>query len=276
MGLDAAGAGRADAGGARGAGGAAAGAGGRTAQEYARTRDWPGYFEAVKGKPARETLLAALERFEREGRVDAAGWAGAGGAGAGGGREGGGVEDGRVGSVMGWRAIDLGCGEGRDTAELVARGWRVLALDGHPEGIARTVERLGPRERERVEARVARFEDLVEGGWEGAGEDRWEMGVWDLVNASFALPFCAPERFGAVWRWVVGALKPGGRFCGQLFGDRDEWAAIADRTHHRRGELDGLFAGFMLEELREEEKDSPEVSGRVKHWHVFHIVARKM
>src|SRR5258708_30442219 len=37
----------------------------------------------------------------------------------------------------------------------------------------------------------------------------------DLVNASFSLPFCAPERFPEVWERIVESLRPGGRFCGQ-------------------------------------------------------------
>src|SRR5690606_3661669 len=72
----------------------------KKAEHYAEKRDWPGYFEVVLGKPARETLVDALARFERDG------------------------------AAPGF-AIDLGCGEGRDSAELLRRGWRVLAIDGH-------------------------------------------------------------------------------------------------------------------------------------------------
>ncbi|MEJ1932020.1 class I SAM-dependent methyltransferase [Nostoc sp. NIES-2111] len=34
-------------------------------------------------------------------------------------------------------AVDLGCGDGRDTVELLRRGWRVLGIDGAQEAIAR-------------------------------------------------------------------------------------------------------------------------------------------
>ena len=36
------------------------------AHEHAGKRDWPGYFKAVEGKPARDTLLKSLELFEKE------------------------------------------------------------------------------------------------------------------------------------------------------------------------------------------------------------------
>jgi trans-aconitate methyltransferase len=38
-------------------------------------------------------------------------------------------------------AVDLGCGAGRDTAELLRRGWRVLAIDAEAEAIRRLLER---------------------------------------------------------------------------------------------------------------------------------------
>ena len=34
--------------------------------DFAAEFDWPGYFNAVEGKPARETLVKALTLFEAE------------------------------------------------------------------------------------------------------------------------------------------------------------------------------------------------------------------
>ena len=70
----------------------------------------------------------------------------------------------------------------------------------------------------RLVTRLARFEDAT---WPAC----------DLVNASFSLPFGAPYRFEEVWRRIVDSLRPGGRFCGQLFGDRDEWAGAGIRLN---------------------------------------------
>jgi hypothetical protein len=41
-----------------------------TAQDYSEANDWSGYFGAVVGKGARETLVAALDRFAEEGLTD--------------------------------------------------------------------------------------------------------------------------------------------------------------------------------------------------------------
>jgi len=213
--------------------------GGKKAMDFAATRDWPGYFRVMHGKPARETLVKALEFHEKSGGV-----------------------------VEQKLAIDLGCGEGRDALELLRRGWTVRAVDSHAMGIDMLLLRVAEEERTRLRTFVSGFES----------ED-WSQGMDGriaLVNASFSLPFCGPEEFDAVWKRIVDVIRGGGgRFAGQLFGDRDTWATLPDRTHHARAALDRLFDAFVLEELREEEKDDKDALGNPKHWHVFHIVARK-
>lgn len=209
----------------------------------AESRDWVAYYDAVAGKPPRETLLMALGRFDAESAASA---------------------------VRGseWPlAVDLGAGEGRDTAELLRRGWRVIAIDDHPDGLRRL--------RERRDAEVASA--LADGRLEirRAGFCGVELPRCDLVNASFSLPFCHPEGFAELWRKITAALGPGGRFAGQLFGDRDSWATIEDRTHLNRADAIGLFEGFVLEHFQEEDRPGQDAQSHHKHWHVFHVVAKK-
>ena len=199
---------------------------------YATTRDWPGYFEATKGREPRETLLNALEL----------------------------IGDAPGGQVR--HAIDFGCGEGRDTAELLRRGWSVLAIDGHPDGLRRLMERSDHDRPERLTMQLAPFE-------------RVQLPRCDLLNASFSLPFCEPAHFESLWAQIVASIRPGGRFSGQLFGDRDSWAAIPDRSHHTREQVEALLEPFEIEMLKEEERDGQDCSGTSKHWHVYHIIARK-
>lgn len=210
--------------------------------EAAERRDWPAYFERIEGKPPRETLLAAIEAFTRTGDRDRP------------------AEPGT--------AVDLGCGSGRDTAELLARGWRVHAIDGHPEGIGRL------RARPECLAHAGRLTTEVR---DFGGVD---IPPCDLLNASFSLPFCPPGAFPGLWAKIVGAIRPGGRFAGQLFGDRDSWTILEDRTHHARADALALFDAFVLESFREEDRPSahngPDASTTAhKHWHVYHVVARK-
>ncbi|MGB8702392.1 MAG: class I SAM-dependent methyltransferase [Thermosynechococcaceae cyanobacterium] len=204
-----------------------------TTQTLDFVRDWTTYYQAVAGRPPRDTLLNALACFESEADYPAQRF-----------------------------AIDLGCGDGRDTVELLRRGWRVLGIDGEPEAIARLQSRpdLDPKA---LETRVEPFESLV------------LPASVDLINASFCLPFCPPHAFPSLWQSIVDSLRQGGRFCGQLYGDRDSWASYANVTHHTRSEVEALLHAFALEFFEEEDHPGQTALNEAKHWHLFHIVARK-
>jgi tellurite methyltransferase len=193
---------------------------------------WSQYYQAVEGRPPRSTLTRALECYA----ADA--------------------------DPLPPFAVDLGCGDGRDTVELLRQGWRVLAIDGEAEAITRLRQR-EDCDRTYLETRVQRFESLT-----------LPPDV-SLINASFCLPFCPPEQFPHLWEEIVVALAPGGRFCGQLFGNQDSWAAYPNLTHHRRDQVEDLLAPFTVEWLEEENHPGQTALGEEKHWHIFQIVARK-
>jgi tellurite methyltransferase len=188
--------------------------------------DWGAYYDAATVEP-RGTLLDAADRF---------------------------------GDAVG-EAVDLGCGTGRDTFELLRRGWRVLAIDASADGIAR-LRSLAGADTTRLRTEVARMEDAT---WPEV----------QLVTSSFALPFCPPDRFEAVWSRIVDSLPTGGRFCGHLFGDRDAWVGESGITFLGRDRLEQLLRPFVLESFSEIEEDGKTALGAPKHWHVFHVVARK-
>jgi SAM-dependent methyltransferase len=171
-------------------------------------------------------------------------------------------------------AIDLGCGTGRDTVELLRRGWRVLAIDAQEEAIQRLRQRVETLiSSNRLETEVADFESA-----------RWTSA--DLVNASYSLPFCPPGSFAGLWERITLSLPQGGRFCGQLFGDHDEWASRPPTfggewslppamTFHSRAEMNELFRGYEIEQLTEIDEEGTTATGDTKHWHLFHVVARR-
>src|SRR6185312_5008202 len=93
-----------------------------------RESDWQDYYERTAGRPPRRTLLAALAGFP---------------------------------SAPGRVAVDLGCGDGRDTVELLRRGWSVLAIDAEPAAIARLHARPDLPDPAALTTRVGRFEDAT-------------------------------------------------------------------------------------------------------------------
>ena len=192
---------------------------------------WAGYYEKLRDRPPRRTLVAALDKFGPP-SADAL-------------------------------AIDLGCGDGRDIVELLRRGWRVVAVDAEPEALRRLGERHLPGA-ERITPIVARLEEVP-----------LPIGV-QLVNSSFAMPLCEPAAFGALWDRIREALPAGGRFSAQWYGPRDSWFGRPGMTFVSRDEALELLKGFDVEMFEEEEDDGVTPRGQAKHWHIFHIVARKL
>ncbi len=159
-------------------------------------------------------------------------------------------------------AVDLGCGDGRDAVELLRRSWSVLAIDSEPAALERLQHRPDLPQGARLSCLCQRFEDAT---WPPA----------DLVNASFSLPLCPPDRFPELWARIVASLKPGGRFSGQLYGNRDGWAGRPGMTHMSRASAEHLLADLRVELFEEEETDSVTPRGKPKHWHIFHVVAQR-
>lgn len=205
----------------------------RTLSNPVAGAEWSSYYEQTGTRPPRKSLIRALDAFESEG------------------------------SPTDRFAVDLGSGSGRDTIEILRRGWPVLAVDAAFEAIEGLMSRSDLPDSASIETQHSRYENMV-------------LPRCDLVNAGFSLPLCPKRAFPAVWKNIVNALRPGGRFSGQLYGDRDDWAGNPDMTHLTHSEVLDLLQPFEIEHLEEEEDDSVTPRGVAKHWHIFHIVARKL
>ena len=213
--------------------------------------DWASYYAAVAMQSPRHTLVRTLARLDRVSRSRAIASPKA-----------------EITPPVLRQAMDLGCGSGRDTLLLLERGWRVLAIDSEAQAIATLKERVDDLARrdatfgEHLAVCICTFEQIP-----------WPTSL-QLVNASFSLPFCQPDRFAEVWQALRRSLQPDGWFCGQFFGDRDEWSVYANVVSLARPELMELFAGATIVELEEEEYDGQTATGTPKHWHIFHVIAQ--
>jgi tellurite methyltransferase len=187
---------------------------------------WTKYYNAVTGRSVRPLLLNVLTRFQQPGY-----------------------------------ALDLGCGDGTETLALLEAGWHVLAIDKHPEAIARLKEKVPARAASRLETRVIAFENI-------------SLPTADLIYAGFSLPFCKPAHFAKLWNSIETSLGNTGRFAGQLFGERDSWAADPNMTFHTLEQVRGLFENFDIEVFKQVDEDGQAVSGP-KHWHFYNIIAKK-
>ena len=156
-------------------------------------------------------------------------------------------------------ALDLGCGVGRGVLHLVEKGFRVTAVDKEQEAIDH-LHSIMPKGAP-IKTVVSGFEDL-------------QLETYDVVIAQFSLFFLSPPAFDAFWTRLLKAIRPGGLLSMQLLGTRDEWKDHG-YTMHTREQVDELLKPFDVLFLDEVERDGETAVGTKKHWHVFHIVARK-
>jgi tellurite methyltransferase len=156
--------------------------------------------------------------------------------------------------------LDVGAGALRDTKHLLNANFQiVVALD------AEEINEDGAIADSRLEVVTEAFETY-----------EFPANTFDIVNAQFSLPFTAPDSFESVFKKVLGSLKVGGVFVGQLFGKNDSWSDNPKMTFHSTLDVERLLSGMEILGLEETEYDGTTATGNGKHWHIFHITARKL
>jgi len=159
-------------------------------------------------------------------------------------------------------ALDVGAGALNATKYLLSLGFEhVTALDAslHAQKIAEELLH------EKVTFVLSRFEYF-----------KFLPEHYDLINAEFSLPFISSEHFASTFNKLLSAIKSGGIFTGQLFGPNDSWnVESSEMTFHTRAAVETYLRDFELLQFMEEDHPGTTKLGESKHWHIFHIIARK-
>ena len=159
-------------------------------------------------------------------------------------------------------AVELGCGAGRDTVCLIKNGWNVLAID-----------------RENVESRIAAKlseEELKQFKFLKQKFEYIELEKNNLVVANFSLPFCNKNNFKELWNKINNSILKDGYFVGNFFGINDEWKSTKEEMTFLTKEQEiELFKDFEIIEFKEVEKDGATGIGKMKHWHIFNVIAKR-
>jgi len=160
------------------------------------------------------------------------------------------------------RALDLGAGALNDSMYLLEQGFEhVTAVDKAP--IAQT--RADTLSLDHFEYVISSFVDFI-----------FPKEQFNLVNAQYALPFTPPETFSKVFEKIKSSLTNNGVFVGQFFGVKDEWnTSDSQLSFHTKEEVLALVSDMEIIKLDEQEYEGTLVSGQQKHWHVFHVIAKK-
>lgn len=157
-------------------------------------------------------------------------------------------------------ALELGCGAGQGAEFFLDRGWTVTALDIDSRAIAATQERLAGR---------AGAEIL------SADITTAEFPAADAITAGFVLFLLEGDALANVWSRIRAALRPGGLLLVQFLGPNDDWASRGCVAHSGE-EIDQLLQGYEVLHHETVERDGKTAWGESKHWHVHHVIARRL
>ena len=160
------------------------------------------------------------------------------------------------------KAIELGCGAGNDTVYLIKNNWNVLAIDR--ENVEeRIAKRLNDKELEKFTFKQQNFESL-------------ELEKSNLIVANYCLPFCNKNKFEELWNKIESSIDDEGYFIGNFFGTNDGWNGIKkEMIFLSREQIMELFNEFEIILFKETEKNALTGLGKMKHWHIFDVIAKK-
>src|SRR3989344_1994756 len=159
-------------------------------------------------------------------------------------------------------ALDLGAGALKDSKYLVKAGFKkVFAVDQEnpPTDVLKQI--VG----QHFVSIISKFDQF-----------EFVPNKYNLINAQYSLPFISPALFTKVWNNIKNSLAPGGVFTAQFFGDLDEWSnSNPTMTFHPKKQVEQLLTDLEVLEFTEEEKDGQTADGSPKHWHIFHVIAKR-
>lgn len=159
-------------------------------------------------------------------------------------------------------AIELGCGAGRDTIYLIKNGWNVLAID-REDVSSRIQSKLNKEEVKKFKFSQQKFENI-------------KLEKNNLVVANFSIPFCNKNNFKELWNKINNSILKDGYFVGNFFGNNDEWESTKEEMiFMTKKQVLELFENFEIIEIKEVEKDNLTGLGKMKHWHIFNVIAKK-
>ncbi len=163
-------------------------------------------------------------------------------------------------------ALDLGCGEGRDSFYLVQKGYKVTSVDYNKESIEILKENTEKLPEHIIISDITEF-DIPES-------------KYAFIIANNVLPFINDKnKVKEVILHMVKGLAHEGKIYFTLFGNYDEWSNnkssmsfwTYDETHNLLEDL-----GLKIINRTTEERYGPTMKGTIKYWHIHKFLYEKI
>lgn len=161
------------------------------------------------------------------------------------------------------KAIDLGCGSGNDTIYLLKKNYSVIAIDKEKTVIDIIKNRI--EDTSNLEFMIGKFEEI-----------ELDRNMVDLIVSNFSISFCNPQYFKRFCNEFTKSIVQNGYFVGNFLGKEDEWSKDINRTFVDKDEIEDIFKDFEMIHFQEKKFKKQTAKGRIKFWHVYEVIAKKL
>ncbi len=157
------------------------------------------------------------------------------------------------------RAVDIGCGNGRDAMEFIKKGFIVDAIDSDSESTREIplTENLNI-----INTKIEDFDLKID--------------TYDLVSCQFVLHFLSKQDAQKIISKMIDSAKLNGIITFTLLGSRDDWK---DKwSTWEVDEISDFMNKFPVKIYKSviEEGFGKTRKGTIKYWHIYNLVYRKV
>ncbi len=161
------------------------------------------------------------------------------------------------------KAIDLGCGSGNDTIYLLEKNYSVIAVDKERCVIDVIKNRI--KDKSKLDFIIEKFENI-----------ELNKDIVDLIVSNLSMYFCNPKYFKKFCNNIIEAIVHNGYFVGNFLGKEDDWSKDSNRTFVDKKEIEEIFKNFEIIYFQEKKYKKKTAAGKIKSWHVYEVIARKL